>query len=131
VIGAGALAHFSETAYAMMRIVLALLYLSYGVQKLFGVLGGTVVPIWSLVGVAAQLELLLGSLMAIGLLTPWAAFLASGEMAAAYFIGHGSQGGLPVQNGGTPAVAFCFAFLYLATRGGGRYSVDAWLSRAR
>jgi putative oxidoreductase len=108
--------------------MLALLYLSFGVQKFFGVFGGTRVPPWSLIGLAAELEIVLGVLLAIGFLTPWAAFLASGEMAVAYFIGHASRGGLPVENGGTPAAVFCFAFLYIATRGGGRYSVDARLS---
>ncbi len=124
------LTRLSDVAYAIMRIAPALHHLVFGCQNVFGVLGGNAVPTWSLLGVAAQLELLLGSLIAIGLLTPWAAFLASGEMAFAYYIGHASRGGLPVQNGGTPAVAFCFAFLYIATRGGGRYSVDAWLRRA-
>ncbi len=112
-----------------MRVALALLYLSFGLQKFAGFFGGSVVPTWSLLGVAAWLELILGSLIAVGFLTPWAAFIASGEMAFAYFIGHGSRGGLPVQNGGTPALAFCFAFLYLAARGGERYSVDALLKR--
>ena len=121
---AGILTRFGDLAYAAMRISLAFLYFSFGVQKFFGALGGTVVPLWSQLGAAAVLELVLGPLIAIGFLTPWAAFIAGGEMAFAYFIGHGSRGGLPVQNGGTLAAAFCFAFLYMATRGGGRYSVD-------
>lgn len=119
----------SDLAYTAMRISLAFLYFSFGVQKLFGALGGKAVPLWSQLGAAAILELILGPLVAIGLFTPWAAFIASGEMAFAYFIGHGARGGLPVQNGGTPAAAFCFAFLYMATRGGGRYSVDKLFRR--
>lgn len=127
--GTSFLTRFSEPAYALMRVSIALLYLSFGAQKFFGVFGGSVVPTWSRLGVAAMLELVLGSLMAIGFLTPWAAFIASGEMAVAYYLGHGVRGGLPVQNGGTPAAAFCVVFLYIAARGAGRYSFDALVKR--
>ena len=75
------------------------------------------------------LSLVAGAMIALGLLTSWAAFLASGEMAAAYFMAHARGGFWPIVNKGELAVLYCFAFLYLATRGGGRYSVDAALRR--
>ena len=114
------LSRFSELLYAAMRVVLAFLYLSHGLQKLFGAFGGHPVPLASLFGVAGLLETVLGALIAIGLMTSWAAFIASGEMAAAYFIAHAPRGRLPIENGGELAVALCFAFLFIASRGGRR-----------
>ena len=123
------LGRFGEAAYAAMRIVLAFIFMCHGLQKLFGVLGGRVVPLASLAGVAGVIETVAGALILIGLLTSWAAFIASGEMAAAYFIQHAPRGGLPIQNGGELAVTLCFAFLFIATRGGGAFSVDRVLRR--
>ena len=100
------------------------MYLSHGLQKLFGAFGGHPVPLASLFGVAGLLETVLGALIAIGLMTSWAAFIASGEMAAAYFIAHAPRGRLPIENGGELAVALCFAFLFIASRGGGKFSID-------
>jgi putative oxidoreductase len=114
-----------ELIFAAMRIVLALIYMAHGLQKLFGLFGGHVVPIGSIFGVAGIFETVLGALIAIGFMTPWAAFIASGEMAAAYFIAHARRAPLPIQNGGELAVVLCFAFLYIAVHGGGRFSVDA------
>ena len=119
------LTRYTEFFYAAMRVVLAFLYLSHGLQKLFGAFGGRVVPLASILGVAGVLETVLGALIAVGLLTTWAALFASGEMAAAYFIAHAPRGRLPIQNGGELAVVLCFAFLYIATHGGGRFSLDA------
>lgn len=116
---------FSESAYAAMRFVLALIYFCHGLQKIFGLFGGHAVPIASRLGAAGIIEIVCGPLIALGVLTRWAAFVASGEMAVAYFTAHAPRGGLPIQNGGELAVVFCFAFLYIATRGSGRYSVDA------
>ena len=108
-----------------MRIVLAFIYMAHGLQKLFGMFGGHAVPLHSLFGVAGVLETVLGALIAVGLFTSWAAFIASGEMAAAYFMAHAPRGRLPIQNGGELAVVLCFAFLYIASQGGGRFSADA------
>jgi len=113
-----------ELTYAAMRIAAAFLYFCHGIQKLFGAFGGHAVPIGSLFGVAGILETVLGPLIGIGMLTSWAAFIASGEMAAAYFIAHAPRGRLPIENGGELAVILCFVFLYIATHGAGRYSVD-------
>jgi putative oxidoreductase len=120
--------------YALMRIVFGLMFMTYGMQK-FGMLGGldgngAAAPFLSWpYGVAAIIELVAGALIAIGLLTRPAAFIASGQMAAAYFMAHQPQGALPVQNMGMPAVLFCFAFLYIATRGAGIWSADGAMRR--
>jgi putative oxidoreductase len=115
--------------YALLRIVFGLMFLSYGLQK-FGMLGGldgngAAAPFLSWpYGIAAILELVLGLLIAIGLFTKPAAFVAAGEMAVAYFMAHQPRGLLPIHNEGMPAVLFCFAFLYIAARGAGPLSVD-------
>ena len=73
---------------------------------------------------------MLGALLMIGLFSRIAAFILSGEMAFAYFIGHFPRGSsFPLINNGTAAILFCFACLYLATSGGGPYSVDAMMGK--
>jgi len=119
----------SEAAYAAMRFIVAALYACHGAQKLFGVLGGHVVPHGSLLFVAALIEIIAGPLIAIGLFTRWAAFVASGEMAVAYFKQHAPRSFWPVVNKGELAVALCFVFLYVTTRGSGRYGADRALRR--
>ncbi len=125
--------------YALMRIVFGLVFLMYGVQK-FGMLGGVdgqggAAPFFSFpFGVAGLIEVVVGLLLIIGLGVRYAAFLGSGEMAVAYFWihqFHGMElgpanpvGMLPVQNGGVASVLFCFAFLYIASRGSGIWSLD-------
>jgi putative oxidoreductase len=123
------LARFGEAAYAAMRIVLALLYLAHGLRWLFGMFGGSPVPLNTMLLSAGIIETTCGTLMVLGLLTPYAAFVASGEMAAAFFIAHVPRGGWPIQNAGELPIALCFAFLYICTRGGGRFSIDAMLGR--
>ena len=118
------LAPFAPHAYALLRIIAGLLFVCHGGQKIFGWFGGQPVPLGSLFGVAGILEIVLGSLITIGLLTGTAAFIASGEMAVAYFIGHFPKSFWPLENAGEPAVLFCFIFLYMATQGSGIWSVD-------
>jgi putative oxidoreductase len=113
----------ASIAYALMRIVFGTMFTSYGLLKL-GLLGPARVPIMSLLGAAAVIEVILGPLITIGLWTRPAALIASGEMAAAYYRSHMPRGYLPVLNQGVPAVLFCFAFLYMAARGAGSFSVD-------
>lgn len=120
---------YSPVAYALFRAVFGLLFLSHGLQKLFGMFGGidgqgATVPLASLPGVAGALELTLGLLIMCGLFTRPAAFLASGEMAVAYLMGHAPRGLWPLQNGGELAVLYCFAFLFIATHGAGAWSID-------
>ncbi len=114
---------FEPQAYALLRIVAGLLFLFHGLQK-FGLLGGQRVPLASLMGAAAIIELVGGGLVAIGLLTPLAAFICSGEMAYAYFTAHQPSGTWPIQNRGELAALYAFIFLYIAARGTGIWGVD-------
>jgi putative oxidoreductase len=120
------LGRFEPQAYALMRIVAGLLFAQHGAQKLFGVLGREAAPLVSLMGLAGVIEFFGGLLIAIGLFASPVAFIASGEMAVAYFRAHHSADALfPIQNQGELAVLYCFVFLYMAARGSGLFSVDA------
>lgn len=103
--------------YAVLRIVAGVLFAMHGAQKLFGLFGRDPVSLMSQAGAAGIIELACGSLIAIGFLTSPAAFIASGEMAFAYFLSHAPRGLNPLQNGGERAVLYCFLFLYMAARG--------------
>jgi putative oxidoreductase len=118
------LARYVEVTYTLLRVVAGLMFALHGAAKLLGI-GGQKVPLASLAGVAGIIELVGGLLIAIGLFASVAAFIASGEMAVAYFMVHAPQGLHPVQNQGELAALYCFLFLYVAARGAGRYSVDA------
>jgi putative oxidoreductase len=118
------LGRFSPQLYALMRIVVGLLFACHGAQKLFGMFGMQHMPLASQMGLAGVIEFFGGSLIAIGFLTGTAAFIASGEMAAAYFKAHYPRGAVPIQNGGELAVLYCFVFLYVASRGAGIWGVD-------
>ena len=120
---------YEPQIYALMRIVTGFLFLWHGMQKLFGFPGEMPpgVPgfiIW----IAGPIEFVGGILVMIGLFTRPAAFLSSGLMAFAYWMGHGTKALLPFQNGGEPAVLYCFVFLYIAARGAGMWSVDGGTS---
>jgi putative oxidoreductase len=125
------LAPFAPYAYAIMRIIVGLLFVCHGGQKIFGWFGGQPVPLASLFGVAGIIEIVLGLLVTIGFLTGYAAFIASGEMAVAYFMRHYPKSFWPLENQGEPAVLFCFIYLYMATQGAGIWSVDAASAPAR
>ena len=120
---------YAPQTYALFRIVFGLMFLSHGLQKVFGLFGGQLRPLMSELGIAGALELVLGSLIMAGLFTRVAAFIASGEMAVAYFKGHQRMAFWPLENQGELAVLFCFAFLYIAARGAGPWSVDARLGK--
>jgi putative oxidoreductase len=119
------LGKFEPQAYALLRIAAGLLFAQHGAQKLFGALGGEAVQLASLMGLAGVIEFFGGLLIALGFFTSPVAFIASGEMAVAYFMAHASRGPAPIQNGGELAVLYCFVFLYMAARGSGLFSVDA------
>lgn len=124
---------YAECIHDTLRIVAGYLFMLHGLQKLFGVLGGQQMELVSLLGLAALIEAVGGALIALGLFTRPAAFIASGEMAAAYFMGHVAREGqflFPVANQGEPAVLYCFLFLYLASVGPGAWSLDARLRKA-
>jgi putative oxidoreductase len=121
---------WSPRLLSLLRIVVALLYLLHGSQKLFGIPSaarGATVPLLSRLGAAGVIELVGGTLILIGLFTRIAAFICSGEMASAYFLVHAPRALLPLQNAGELPVLFCFIFLYLAAEGPGPWSVDAAL----
>ena len=121
------LAGYGPQAYTAMRIVIGLLFFCHGLQKVFGLFGGVngaAAPLLSLLGIAGLIELITGALITVGWFTVIAAFIASGQMAVAYFIGHFPSGFWPIQNGGEDAVFYCFVFLYMATRGAGMWSID-------
>jgi putative oxidoreductase len=110
--------------YAVLRIVTGFLFVPHGLQKLFGMFGATAVPLASLRGVAGVIEVVGGTLVAIGLFTRPAALLCSGQMAVAYFYVHAPQASWPIQNRGELAALYCFVFLYIAARGAGPLSAD-------
>lgn len=117
------LGRHADRVYAIFRIVIGFLFMCHGLQKVFGLLGGQKADLSTLGGFAGVIELVCGFLVMIGLLTSWAAFLASGTMAAAYFMAHQPQGTWPIQNHGELAAVYCFVFLYIAARGAGPWSV--------
>jgi putative oxidoreductase len=121
----GYLRDHEPQVYALFRIVTGFLFLWHGMQKVFGFPGEMPpgVPgfiIWT----AGPIELVGGILVMIGLFTRPAAFLSSGLMAFAYWMGHGTKALLPVMNQGELAVIYCFAFLYICARGAGPWSAD-------
>lgn len=115
---------------SILRVVAAFLFIQVGTAKLFAfpgavMPGGGTAPVTSLPGIAGILETFGGSLLLVGLFTRPIAFLLSGEMAVAYFLGHAPRGFWPVLNQGTDAVLYCFLWLYLSAAGGGPWSLDA------
>ena len=116
---------YEPQAYALLRIVSGFLFLWHGMQKLFGFPGQMPpgVPAF-IIWVAGPIELGCGILVMLGLFTSWAALLASGLMAFAYWMGHGTRALLPVVNQGELAVLYCFVFLFISARGPGIWSVD-------
>ena len=116
-----------------LRIMAALVYWEHGTQKLLGFPanadGGHGPAFLTLIWFAGVVELTSGALITVGLWTRIAAFVASGEMAFAYFIAHAPRGFFPALNGGDSAIVFCFLFLYLAAASAGPWSMDALLAR--
>ena len=115
---------------SLLRVMGAFLFIQLGSAKVFAFPaavmpdGGTA-PIFSQAGIAGVLETFGGGLLLVGLFTRPIAFLLSGEMAFAYFIGHAPNGFWPVLNQGHPAVLFCFLWLYVSAAGPGPWSIDA------
>lgn len=112
--------------YAALRIVAGFLFMWHGMSKLLGIPmppppGAPAFIIW----VAGSIELVGGILVMLGLFTRPAAFLCSGLMAFAYWMGHGTKALLPLQNQGELAALYCFVFLYIWARGVGTWGVDA------
>jgi len=129
----GFLAPHTERIYAALRIMIGLLMLQHGTQKMLGWFGGIPdgAPAAIVYG-SGSIELVGGLLVAVGLFAGPAAFIVSGTMAVAFFIGHVFNPGqnpthsiVPLVNGGELAVAYCFAYLFIASKGSGLWSVDA------
>jgi putative oxidoreductase len=123
-------------AHALLRIMAGAIFFCPGAMKLLGWFGG--VPGFPAGGhlpplllAAGWIELVGGAALVLGLLTRPVAFIASGEMAVAYFIGHFPRGFWPIQNHGEPAVLLCFIFLFLSASGAGPFSLDHVLRRGR
>ncbi|PYO86889.1 MAG: DoxX family protein [Gemmatimonadetes bacterium] len=121
---------------SVLRIVVAFLYFQVGSAKWFAfpaaiMPGGGTAPVGSLVWFAGVIEVVGGTLFVLGLFTRPVAFILSGEMAFAYFIGHAPNGFWPVLNQGAPAVFYCFTFLYFSAAGAGPWSLDTLLARRR
>src|SRR6476619_6952240 len=131
------LARWQPTALSLLRFITGLLLLQYGIAKIFKF------PVLSyfanippLITAAGALELVLGALLILGLWTRPVAFILSGEMAFAYFMGHmfktpAAPVFIPLLNGGNAAILFCFACLYLACAGGGVWSADAMMGKKK
>ena len=120
---------YSPYLYAVMRIVVGFLFACHGAQKLLGWFGGVdraggTAPFLSMFGLAGVIELVGGLLIVVGLFTGYAAFIASGEMAGAYFMAHLPRGFWPIQNTGELAALYCFVFLYIASRGAVAWGID-------
>jgi len=119
------LSRWQPQLLAILRIVAALLLLEHGLMKLFHFPAPQVPgPLPPMLLAAAIIELVTGVLMTIGLFTRLAAFIASGEMAVTYFIGHFPKSFWPGINMGDAAILFCFIFLYMVFAGGGAWSLD-------
>lgn len=121
---------------SILRFVAGLMFWQHGAQKLFGWLGGmggnpdARVELASQMGLAGIIEFFGGAMIALGIFTRPVAFIASGEMAVAYFQAHASDGFWPIQNGGELPVLFCFIFLYFVFAGGGPLALERlWKKR--
>jgi putative oxidoreductase len=119
---------------SLLRIILGFLFVQHGGTKILGwpaavMPGGGTAPLMSQAGVAGVVELCGGALLLVGLFTRPVAFLLSGLMAFAYFLGHAGEGFWPVLNNGALAVIYCFVCLYISAAGGGPWSLDASMRR--
>jgi putative oxidoreductase len=124
------LKRFADPVYCIMRLVVGLLFACHGGQKILGYPPtAKAMQLDTLGMVGGYIELICGFMIALGLLTCLAAFLASGMMAVAYFMAHASGGFFPIINQGEKAVFYCFVFLFMVFYGSGRLSLDALLFR--
>ncbi|HWK01352.1 MAG TPA: DoxX family protein [Xanthobacteraceae bacterium] len=124
---------YASQILSILRIFVGLLLLQYGLAKIFGVFGipyFASVKVFSLIWFAGLIELIGGTLLVVGLFTRFAAFILSGQMAFAYFLGHFPKGFFPILNDGGYAILLCFTCLYLAAAGGGAWSLDRSLRKS-
>jgi putative oxidoreductase len=127
------LEHYQPVVFTVFRVLSGLMFMCHGIQKVFGTFGlPHAVPLTTQFGVGGVIELVTGALIAAGLFTRCAAFVASGQMAVAYFQFHVAESHklLPIQNMGDDTVLYCFWFLFLVVHGAGQWSLDARRGRA-
>ena len=115
---------YQEETYALLRIISGFMFIWHGTQKLFNFPADFPYPLNPLMYAAGTIEMIGGALVMIGLLTRPAAFVCSGTMAVAYWMVHGMNNFFPILNGGELAALYCFAFLFIAARGPGIWSLD-------
>jgi putative oxidoreductase len=123
---------YAPEMLSVVRIVVALLFLEHGSAKLLGFPASPHgEPVFmTLMWIQGLIELLGGALLALGLFTRLVAFILSGNMAVAYFMGHASKGFFPLANGGDAAILYCFIFLFFFVAGPGRWNLDAGLTHS-
>ena len=127
-----ALNRFADPVFCIARLIIGLMFACHGGQKILGFPPGGHGPPTEMIGiVGAWIELVGGFMIAFGLLTRLAAFIASGEMAVGYFMAHAPGGIFPIQNHGEPAVLYCFFFLFVVFYGAGRWSIDGLIGSKR
>lgn len=121
------LAAWQPRLLSILRIIAGLLFMQHGLMKLFSYPGPFMRPVVTgeLIWFAAIIELIGGALLVVGLFSRWVAFVCSGLMAFAYFVGHAGRGFYPILNGGNLAILYCFVFLYIFAAGPGPWSLDA------
>lgn len=123
----GNVSRFSSQLHGILRIIAGLLFLSHGLVKMFGFPAGAMPgyqPLPTLLGFAGLIEVVAGGLITLGLFTRCAAFVASGEMAVAYWMFHAPNSFYPVVNQGEAAILYCFLFLFFAAAGPGAFALD-------
>jgi putative oxidoreductase len=129
------LRQYAPAVLSVVRIVVGLIFMEHGTQKFLsfpaGEMAGMGLGLSSPGAYAGIIELVCGLMIAIGLFTRPAAFLASGTMAVAYFMAHAPQNYFPVNNMGDAAILYCFIFLYFVFAGAGPLSLDAMMRGKR
>ncbi|MDQ2824651.1 MAG: DoxX family protein [Verrucomicrobiota bacterium] len=122
---------FADPFYCIMRFVVGLMFACHGLDKIFGTFAGKVEALPPLMVVGGWTEIICGFLVALGLLTRVAAFVASGEMAVAFFMMHAKTSYIPYVNKGELAAVYCFVFFYIFLRGPGAWSIDGLIARGK
>jgi putative oxidoreductase len=122
---------FADPFYCIMRLVVGLMFACHGLDKIFGAFHPKAEALPPLMVVGGWVEIVCGFLIAFGLLTRLAAFVASGEMAVAFFMIHAPNGLIPYVNKGELAVVYCFVFFYIFLRGAGSWSVDGMIGKGK
>ena len=122
---AATLSAYAPRALAVLRIVAALIFLEHGTQKLLGFPASSFSPAFlTLPWIAGAIEIVGGIMLLVGFQTRIVAFICSGEMAVAYWMGHAPKNFFPALNGGDAAILYCFVFLYFVFSGPGAWAVD-------